>query len=249
MTFNTTNITNTAKPSQPYAFKRAFIFDLDGVITDTAHLHFLAWRDLARSQGIDFDEQFNEQLKGVSRMDSLDLILAKSKQSYTQVEKDLLAAQKNTAYVRLIDTITPADVLPGALEALQSVRDAGFGVGLASASKNALAVLTRLGITAMFDHVVDANFIARSKPDPEVFLAAAKALGTAPDQCIGFEDAVAGIQSIKAAGMFAIGVGEPQVLASAHHVIPNLKVFDAAQCLALHQATVIAPPFNPEGIP
>jgi beta-phosphoglucomutase len=186
---------------------------------------------LALSQGIAFDEAFNEQLKGVSRMDSLNLILAQGTRTYSPAEKEALAMQKNNAYVQLINTITPADVLPGALAALQAVRDAGCGVGLASASKNALAVLNRLGITAMFDHVVDSNFIARSKPDPEVFLSAATALGTLPEHCIGVEDAAAGVQAIKAAGMVAIGVGSPQVLGEADHVIADLLAFKPSDYL------------------
>jgi beta-phosphoglucomutase len=205
--------------------RRAFIFDLDGVITDTAHLHFVAWQRLAQSQGLSFDETFNEKLKGVSRMDSLELILAQSSRSYTQEQKLALADNKNNFYVGLIDGITPADLLPGALHALKSVREAGCAVGLASASKNALSVLARLGITELFDHVVDANTVARGKPDPEVFLRAASALNCEPGNCIGVEDAIAGVQSIKAAGMYAIGIGSATELSQADYVLPNLKDF------------------------
>jgi beta-phosphoglucomutase len=203
----------------------AFIFDLDGVITDTAHLHFLAWRDLARSVGLDFDEAFNERLKGVSRTDSLALILAQSPRTFTSDERAQMAARKNADYVRLIETLSPADLLPGAVDALRAARASGARVGLASASKNAAAVLDRLGITDCFDHVVDANLIARSKPDPEVFLAAAIALGVPPARCIGIEDAVAGLEAIGAAGMFGIGVGDPVALALADQVIPDLRSF------------------------
>ena len=207
------------------ATPRAFIFDLDGVITDTAPLHFRAWRDLAASVGVDFDEAFNERLKGVSRTDSLELILAQGTHRYTSTEKHAMAERKNADYVRLIDGITPGDVLPGALAALQAARAAGCRVGLASASKNAAGVLARLGITAAFDHVVDANLIERSKPDPEVFLAAAHALGVEPVNCVGIEDAVAGIAAVRAAGMFALGVGDPLVLTQADQVVPDLRGF------------------------
>ncbi len=203
----------------------AFIFDLDGVITDTAHLHFLAWRELARGVGLDFDEAFNERLKGVSRMDSLALILAQSTRTFTPDERERMAKKKNAAYVKLIATLTPADLLPGAVDALRAARASGARVGLASASKNAAAVLARLGITACFDHVVDANLIARSKPDPEVFVAAATALGVAPANCVGIEDAVAGLQANRGAGMFSVGVGDPQALDIADQVIPDLRSF------------------------
>ena len=203
----------------------AFIFDLDGVITDTAHLHFLAWRRMARSVGVDFDEAFNERLKGVSRMDSLALILARSDRQFTPAQMAALADRKNADYVGLIDTITAANLLPGAVDALTAARAAGARVGLASASKNAAAVLLRLGIAQLFDHVVDANLIARSKPDPEVFLAAAEALGIAPSNCVGIEDAVAGVQAIRDAAMFALGVGSASVLSEADQVIPDLRSF------------------------
>jgi len=185
----------------------------------------VAWRQLARRIGVAFDEAFNEQLKGVSRMDSLALILARSKRRFTVDEQQQMAERKNADYVRLIETLTPADLLPGAVDALRAARAAGARVGLASASKNAAAVLARLGIGPLFDHVVDANLIARSKPDPEVFIAAAQALGAAPEHCIGIEDAVAGLQAIRAAGMFGLGVGDPQVLALADQVIPDLRSF------------------------
>ena len=207
------------------AAPRAFIFDLDGVITDTAPLHFRAWRDLAASLGIDFDEAFNEQLKGVSRMDSLALILARGPRRYTPPEMLAMAERKNAQYVRLIDTVTPTDLLPGALAALAAARAAGFRVGLASASKNAASVLVRLGIGAAFDHVVDASRIARSKPDPEVFLAAAHALGVEPVNCVGIEDAVAGVEAARAAGMFTLGIGDPRVLTQADQVMPDLRGF------------------------
>jgi beta-phosphoglucomutase len=204
---------------------KAVIFDLDGVITDTAHYHYLAWKRLAESEGVTFDEAFNEQLKGIDRMGSLDLILAGAARSYSAQEKQALAETKNHHYQELIATMSDADLLPGALEALDAVRAAGLKTGLASVSKNAFTVLERLGIRDRFDDVVDAALLTNSKPDPEIFLTAARHLGVEPADCLGVEDAVAGVAAIKAAGMFALGVGRVGILAEADMVIPNLCHF------------------------
>jgi beta-phosphoglucomutase len=205
---------------------KAVIFDLDGVITDTAHYHYLAWKRLAESQGVHFDHAFNENLKGIDRMGSLELILASSKRVYTQEEKLALADEKNLHYQELIATMSSNDLLPGAVRALDVVRAAGLRIGLASVSKNAFTVLGRLGITDKFDYVVDAATIARGKPDPEIFLKAARELGVAPEDCLGVEDAVAGVASIKSAGMFALGIGHPFVLTQADVVITSLSDFN-----------------------
>lgn len=207
---------------------KAVIFDLDGVITDTAHYHYLAWKRLAESLDLPFDEAFNEQLKGVDRMGSLELILAQGSRSFTQEEKRALADAKNRHYVELIATMTPGDVLPGVLRALDEVRGAGLKIGLASVSKNAFTVLDKLGIRNRFDEVVDAALIANSKPHPEIFLTAARQLGVAAADCLGVEDAVAGVASIKDAGMVAVGVGSPQVLTRADVVIPSMEHFRLA---------------------
>ncbi|MGJ9418429.1 beta-phosphoglucomutase [Massilia sp. CMS3.1] len=204
---------------------KAVIFDLDGVITDTAHYHYLAWKALAESEGVHFDHAFNENLKGVDRMGSLNLILAGSSNTYSMEQKLALAERKNKQYVELIATMSAADLLPGALDALAAVRAAGLTIGLASVSKNAFTVLDRLGIRERFDYVVDAALIANSKPHPEIFLNAAASLGVAPEDCLGVEDAVAGVASIKSAGMFALGVGSPDVLTQADLVIPSLAQF------------------------
>ena len=204
---------------------KAVVFDLDGVITDTAHYHYLAWHALAESEGVHFDHAFNENLKGVDRMGSLNLILAGSSKTYSMEQKLALADRKNRQYVELIATMSQADLLPGALEALAAVRAAGLKIGLASVSKNAFTVLDRLGIRERFDYVVDAALVANSKPHPEIFLNAAAALGVAPADCLGVEDAVAGVASIKSAGMFALGVGSPAVLTQADRVIPSLAEF------------------------
>jgi beta-phosphoglucomutase len=204
---------------------KAVIFDLDGVITDTAHYHYLAWKRLADSVGAPFDEAFNEQLKGVDRMGSLALILARAPRTYAPEEKRRLADAKNGHYQELIATMTPADLLPGALRALEDVRAAGLRIGLASVSRNAFTVLDRLGIRDRFDDVVDAATVVNGKPDPEIFLTAAAHLGVAPADCLGVEDAAAGVASIKDAGMVAVGVGSRDVLHRADHVIPSMAAF------------------------
>ncbi|ATQ73597.1 beta-phosphoglucomutase [Massilia violaceinigra] len=204
---------------------KAVIFDLDGVITDTAHYHCLAWKRLAESEGVHFDEAFNEQLKGIDRMGSLNLILAGSSRSYSDEQKLALADAKNRHYQELIATMSAADLLPGAVDALAAVRAAGLRIGLASVSKNAFTVLERLGIRERFDYVVDAALIANSKPHPEIFLTAARELGVDPAHCLGVEDAVAGVASIKSAGMWALGIGSPAVLTQADRVIRALDRF------------------------
>lgn len=205
---------------------KAVIFDLDGVITDTARYHYLAWKRTADSIGAPFDEAFNEQLKGVDRMGSLRLILARAPRSFSDDEQLALADAKNRHYQELIATMTPRDLLPGALAALEAVRAAGLRIGLASVSKNAFTVLDRLGIRDRFDDVVDAATIRNSKPHPEIFLTAAAHLGVAPADCLGVEDAAAGVAAIKDAGMVAIGVGSPDVLHRADRVIRSMEEFD-----------------------
>lgn len=204
---------------------KAVIFDLDGVITDTAHYHYLAWKRLAESLGVPFDAAFNEQLKGVDRMGSLDLILGARRADYSLEQKLALADAKNLHYQELIGAMSAADLLPGAVDALAAVRAAGLGIGLASVSKNAFTVLEHLGIRDRFDVVVDAAKIANSKPHPEIFLTAAQQLGVAPEDCLGVEDAVAGVAAIKAAGMPALGIGSADVLTQADLVIPGLDHF------------------------
>ncbi|MBC2263553.1 beta-phosphoglucomutase [Listeria booriae] len=187
----------------------AVIFDLDGVITDSAHFHYLAWKQLAADINIEIDEAFNETLKGISRMDSLDLILAKGgrEQDFTLAEKEELAAKKNAHYVELLKDLSPADILPGIASLLEAIRAAGLKIALASVSKNAPMVLAALDLTDSFDYLADAAKITHSKPDPEIFLVAAAGLGVAPENAVGIEDAQAGVEAIKSAGMKAIGVG------------------------------------------
>ncbi|MDR7122669.1 beta-phosphoglucomutase [Rheinheimera soli] len=205
---------------------QAFVFDLDGVLTDTAEYHFLAWQQLATQLGIDFSREDNELLKGVDRMGSLELILKLGKVQLSQDEKLKLAAQKNTDYLKLVESMSPADLFPGVLPLFSSLKAAGIKTALASASKNAALVLQKLGIPDLFDYVADSNFIQNGKPDPEIFLTCAKALGIAPERCIGVEDAPAGVTAIKAAGMYALGIGEARALAQADLVIPAVSAIN-----------------------
>lgn len=204
---------------------KAVIFDLDGVLTDTAHYHYLAWKQLAASEGITLDPTFNEQLKGVDRMASLDLILALSPRSYTDEQKQTMAETKNRHYLELIKNMTPSDLMPGALTSLQLLQSAGILIGLASASRNALSVISSLEIRQYFDVVVDAAKIKNGKPDAEIFLTAAQQLGVQPTECLGVEDSLAGVCSIKAAGMRCLGIGLATILTQADWVIPNLASF------------------------
>ncbi|TCI71064.1 beta-phosphoglucomutase [Exiguobacterium sp. SH0S7] len=202
---------------------KAFIFDLDGVITDSAEYHYLAWRALGEELSIPFDREFNETLKGVSRTESLERILRLGgrEKDFSTEEKERLATKKNEHYVSLIKNITPDDVLPGIEAFLSELKQAGYKIGMASASKNALMVTRQLGLLDAFDHIVDAATVAQSKPHPEVFLKAAEALGVEPKACIGVEDAVAGVEAIHAAGMFAVGIGDPAVLTEANIVFTD----------------------------
>ena len=202
---------------------KAIIFDLDGVITDTSYLHFIAWRELAESLGIAIDEKFNECLKGVSRMGSLELILKYGGQenNYAPTEKEALATKKNARYVELLQNITPENVLPGVLPFLEECHNNGIKTALASASKNAPFILDKLEISNHFDYVADAARVAHSKPAPDIFLAAAAGLDIAPAFCLGVEDAAAGIQAIHAAGMKAVGIGGKETLYEANLLLAD----------------------------
>ncbi|HAQ07352.1 MAG TPA: beta-phosphoglucomutase [Bacillus bacterium] len=195
----------------------AFIFDLDGVITDTAEYHFLAWKALAEDLGITFTREDNEELKGVSRMDSLEKILAIGgrETDFTAEEKDILANKKNDHYLTLIQNITPADLLPSIKELITDIKGKGLKLGMASASKNAFTVMESLGLKSEFDIIVDAKTVVNGKPHPEVFLRAAEMLEVEPAACIGVEDAAAGVQAIKGAGMFAVAVGPKESFTNA----------------------------------
>ncbi|EEU7815089.1 beta-phosphoglucomutase [Listeria monocytogenes] len=188
---------------------KGVVFDLDGVITDTAHYHYLAWKKTAESIGIEFDEAFNENLKGVSRIDSLLLILKKDgrENDFTEEQIEALAADKNDFYVSLLKEITPADVLPGIKELIVDLKKQNLKCAIASVSKNARTVLSALEMEQEFDYIVDAAKITKSKPDPEIFVEACRALGLETSEVVGIEDAQAGIEAINAAGIVSVGVG------------------------------------------
>ncbi len=205
---------------------RAVLFDLDGVLADTAALHFRAWRRLAADLGVTLAPEVNERLKGVARMAALEIVLAETGRRFSEAEKAELAARKNACYRALIRDLGPHDLLPGARAALAACRARGLAIALASASRNAPLLLERLGIASFFDFVADAGAVCHAKPAPDIFLAAAKGLGVPPECAIGIDDAVAGVAAIRAAGMRAIGVGDPAVLAAADIVIPSLAAFD-----------------------
>ncbi|WP_214721903.1 beta-phosphoglucomutase [Exiguobacterium sp. s192] len=212
----------------------AVIFDLDGVITDTAEYHYLAWKQLGEELNIPFDRDFNETLKGVSRTDSLEriLTLGGKQAAFTEQEKTALATKKNDHYVTLIQHISEQDLLPGIIAFLDEIRAAGLKIGMASASKNALSVVEALGVRHYFDDIVDAATVAQSKPHPEVFLRAAEALGVEPARCIGVEDAAAGITAIHAAGMYAVGVGPETTLHEADYRVDSTDLLSLEQILA-----------------
>ena len=211
--------------------KKGLVFDLDGVITDTAKFHYIAWKNMAERLGIIIDEKFNEQLKGISRIESLERILEFGGKAdvYTEEEKEKLAAEKNTEYVELLEELTPADILPGLLSVLDQAEALGMKSSIASASKNAPHILEKLGIKERFAHIVDPNTLIKGKPDPEIFVRAAEAIGIKPEEAIGFEDAQAGIEGIKGANMFAVGVSVGEPLHGADLIINSLEEIDLAK--------------------
>ncbi|MEK3966061.1 beta-phosphoglucomutase [Paenibacillus sp. FSL H7-0323] len=198
------------------------IFDLDGVIVDTAKYHYLAWASLADELGFKFTEEDNERLKGVSRMRSLDILLEVGGLEFKEAEKLAMAEKKNRLYVEYISRLEESELLPGVKEYLTGLRSRGIGIALGSASKNAEFILNKLNITDLFDAVVDGNKVSLAKPDPEVFLIAAQEIGLQPDECVVFEDAEAGVQAGKAAGMEVVGIGKPEVLKEADLVVKGL---------------------------
>jgi beta-phosphoglucomutase len=201
----------------------ACIFDLDGVIVDTARYHFLAWKRLTDQLGIHFTEEDNERLKGVSRFASLDIILEIGKINANENQKHEYATRKNQWYVEYISKMTPDEILPGSLAFIKELRNAGIRVAIGSASKNTPMILERVGISKLFDAVADGNNVKRAKPDPEVFIKAAQLVNIEPEKCVVFEDAIAGVLAALNAGMMCIGIGVPEILKKAHFVISGLK--------------------------
>lgn len=209
------------------------LFDLDGVLVDTAVYHYKAWKALANRLGFDFTEAQNEHLKGVNRMRSLEMILDWGKVSKTEAEMLELAAGKNAEYVEMISKMTAEEVLPGTLQLLEELKAAGIKIALGSASKNSGMILERTNLAHYFDAIIDGNHVNASKPDPEVFLKGAEALGLEPANCIVFEDAQAGVQAAINGGMKVIGVGQQNNLQGADMVIKDLSEISVPQIIDL----------------
>jgi beta-phosphoglucomutase len=186
---------------------KAVIFDLDGVIVSTDEYHYQAWKKVADKEGIYFDREINENLRGVSRMESLEIMLKRAERSYSVQEKEELATEKNEIYKQLLNNLTPNDILTGVLSMLEALRDRNIKIAIGSSSKNALFILDKIGLKNGFDAIADGNDIKNSKPHPEVFLVAAQKLGVSPSECLVVEDANAGIDAAFAAGMKSVGVG------------------------------------------
>lgn len=201
---------------------RACIFDLDGVLVDTAKYHFIAWRNLASKLGVEFSEHDNEQLKGLSRDASLDYILNKGNIHATDVQREQWKDEKNKEYLALVLQMNENETLPNAKELLKELKSNNVKIALGSASKNAELILDRVNIKHYFDAIIDGTKTSRSKPDPEVFLLGAEALNCKPHECIVFEDALNGVKAAKAGGFYAIGIGEPGVLNEADKVFTSL---------------------------
>jgi beta-phosphoglucomutase len=211
---------------------KACIFDLDGVIVDTARYHFIAWQKIAHELGFAFTEEDNERLKGVSRMRSLEILLEVGGVTLDEATKEKLASQKNEIYLKYILQMTPHEILPGAKEFLHELNVNGIKIALGSASKNAMTILSNLEMVNLFDAIIDGTKVTKAKPNPEIFLKGAEELGVSADQCVVFEDAEAGIEAALAANMKCIGVGSPLTLRKAHLVIPGFEKFSLEKMIS-----------------
>ena len=206
--------------------QKCFIFDLDGVIVDTAKYHFLAWQKLAQQLGIDFTPEHNEHLKGVSRVRSLDIILSLGNFEASQEDKNKWLVQKNEDYLSYLVNMDESEILPGVIPVLVFLKEKNQKIVLGSASKNAKPILEKAKIIDFFDAVVDGNDVSNAKPDPEVFLQGAKKVNFPPEKCIVFEDSVAGIQAANIGGMTSVGIGDEAVLNEADYVFPDFTHID-----------------------
>ena len=213
--------------------KKAFIFDLDGVIVDTAKYHFLAWQKLAQELGIEFTPEHNEELKGVSRVRSLDIILELGNVTASQEDKNKWLIQKNEDYLSYLVDIDESEILPGVLPVLHYLKDKNQLIALGSASKNARPILEKTGILPLFDAIVDGNDVANAKPDPEVFLQAARLLGVENEDSIVFEDSVAGVQAANIANMTSVGIGDDKILHEAKYNFKDFTFIDVSFIEAL----------------
>lgn len=200
---------------------KAFIFDLDGVIVDTAKFHFVAWNQIANQFGFEISAHQNEQLKGVSRIKSLDLVLEWGGIELSQEQKEILLKQKNETYLASINLLDKAAILPGIVEALTYLKSKNIAIALGSASKNALPILKKLKIKSFFDAIIDGNIVEKAKPNPEVFLLAANKLHVLPEFCVVIEDAKAGIEAANSAKMISVGIGDKEILMNADYILEN----------------------------
>lgn len=198
------------------------LFDLDGVLVDTAKYHYLAWKWLADQWGFEFTESDNERLKGVSRTRSLEIVLEIGGIELSEEEKQRKAEEKNERYLQYIRQMDETELLPGAKQYLLRLKERGVRIALGSASKNASFILEKVGITELFDAVIDGTKVSNAKPDPEVFLAGCRELRLQPEECVVFEDAEAGIEAAIAAGIYVVGIGSPDILGNADIVISGL---------------------------
>lgn len=213
----------------------AALFDLDGVIVETAHFHYIAWKAIAQQLNFDLTPAHNEALKGVSRVASLQQLISWSGATISSDTFEHYLEEKNKHYLELIQQLNPTDALPGVVDTLRLLKENKIGIALGSASKNARSILERLAITSFFDAIIDGNDVQNSKPDPEVFLKGAEALGVAPSNCVVFEDAQAGIAAAQAAGMYAVGIGTPEVLDKADRCIPHFNALTPQVLLNLFE--------------
>ena len=213
--------------------KKAFIFDLDGVIVDTAKYHFLAWQKLAQELGIEFTPEHNEELKGVSRVRSLDIILELGNVTASQEDKNKWLVQKNEDYLSYLVDIDESEILPGVLPVLHYLKDKNQLIALGSASKNARPILEKTGILPLFDAIVDGNDVSNAKPDPEVFLRAAQLLNAKNEDSIVFEDSVAGVQAANIANMTSVGIGDDKILHEAKYNFKDFTFIDVSFIEAL----------------
>lgn len=210
---------------------KACLFDLDGVLVDTAIYHFQAWKMLGENFNYQLSEEQNEQLKGVSRVESLNRILDWASYTATEEQKKIWLKEKNDNYLQLIMHMNPSEILPGVVDFLGQIKADGYKIALGSASKNAEIILEKTNLTSWFDLIIDGNKVSKSKPNPEVFLKGAEGLGLLPSECIVFEDAQAGVEAAKAGGMKVIGIGEATVLGEADKVISSFKGIKSAGLL------------------
>ncbi len=210
----------------------AVIFDLDGVIVSTDEYHYKAWKSIADEEGIYFDELINNRLRGVSRMASLEIILEKASKEYDMQGKTMLAEKKNAIYLELLKDLTPEHILPGVEEVLKRLVAKGVRIAIGSSSRNARYILKQIGLEKTFDCIADGSDISRSKPFPDVFLKASEKLGISPERCIVVEDAVAGIEAAKAAGMTAVAVGDAVGSADADYRLKSITDLLLVQLLS-----------------